>query len=137
MPIPNTFPIEETTMIGLSLEWVFYGIFLVTFFLCLRALVWDSGFERRTNIHWGLLAVAVALCIFATLDVALGLLHNIQAFVLYTGPGGAVEEFSDISNWISFSKVSKKHCILLLSYTQDFCSLCQSSHVSALVMQCS
>jgi hypothetical protein len=52
-----------------------------------------------------MLVVIFAMCSFATLDVAVGLLHNIQAFVLYKGSGGAAEEFSNISDWVNITKV--------------------------------
>lgn len=103
----DTFTIDKAQIVGLFLESVFYGIFLVSWFPCLRALLCDSGFKPRAKIHWPMLIVAVILGIFATLDVAFGLLHNIQAFVLYTGAGGAIEEFSDISDWVNVMKVYK------------------------------
>jgi len=43
---------------------------------------------------------------FATLDVAFGLRHNLDAFVYYTGPGGAKEEFENISYWVNVMKTA-------------------------------
>ena len=42
----------------------------------------------------------------ATLEMAFGLLHNLQAFIWYTGSGGAVAEFEDISNWVNVMRTA-------------------------------
>ena len=36
--------------------------------------------------------------------MAFGLRHNLDAFVFYTGPGGATAEFGDISYWVNVMK---------------------------------
>lgn len=36
--------------------------------------------------------------------VAFGLRHNLDAFIFYRGPGGAAEEFHDISYWVNIMK---------------------------------
>ncbi|KAJ7576922.1 hypothetical protein C8J56DRAFT_971940 [Mycena floridula] len=103
--MPDTsFTITKAEIVGLCLESIGYGIFLITFFPCIKVLVWDSSFRRRKTINWIMLVVACLLFCFATMDVAFGLQHNIVAFVLYTGPGGAAEQFSDISNYVSVMK---------------------------------
>ncbi|KAJ7151024.1 hypothetical protein C8R46DRAFT_824008, partial [Mycena filopes] len=100
------FPITEAQIVGLFLESVFWGIYLITLVLCLRSLLFTTnfGFKRLQDINWPMLVVALAMCVLATLDVAVGLLHNIEAFVLYTGPGGAEAEFGNISDWINVVK---------------------------------
>ncbi|KAK7035831.1 hypothetical protein R3P38DRAFT_2909264 [Favolaschia claudopus] len=100
------FPITEAQIVALFLESVFWGIYLVTFFLCIRSLLFDLNLERRrlSDLNWPMLIVTLSMCVFATLDVAVGLLHNIQAFVQYNGPGGAAEEFSHISDWVNIVK---------------------------------
>ncbi|KAJ7452120.1 hypothetical protein B0H11DRAFT_2074364 [Mycena galericulata] len=102
----DNFPITEAQIVGLFLESVFWGFYLITFILCLRSLLFGSNWQlkRLSEINWAMLLVALAMCSFATLDVALGLMHNIEAFVLYTGPGGALEEFSNISDWVNIMK---------------------------------
>ncbi|TFY60335.1 hypothetical protein EVJ58_g5218 [Rhodofomes roseus] len=47
------------------------------------------------------MAVAVVLFILGTTDVCFNFYHNIVAFVLFTGPGGAESVFEDISNWVN------------------------------------
>ncbi|KAJ7983269.1 hypothetical protein DFH06DRAFT_1081455 [Mycena polygramma] len=100
------FPITEAQIVALFLESVFWGIYSITFVLCLRSLLFKSSWEpkRLTELNWPMLLVALGMCTFATLDVAIGLMHNIQAFALYDGPGGASEKFSDISNWVNVVK---------------------------------
>ncbi|KAF8191516.1 hypothetical protein K438DRAFT_1830649 [Mycena galopus ATCC 62051] len=102
----ENFPITEAQIVALFLESVFWGIYLVTFFLCLRSLLFDSNLDwkRFANINWPMLIVTMIMSVFATLDVAVGLLHNIQAFIQYTGSGGAAEEFSHISDWVNIVK---------------------------------
>ncbi|KAJ3711430.1 hypothetical protein DFJ43DRAFT_1107817 [Lentinula guzmanii] len=53
-----------------------------------------------------MLVVALLLCLFATLDVAFGLHHNLDAFSYYHGPGGATEELNDISYWVNVMKTA-------------------------------
>ncbi|KAJ7036754.1 hypothetical protein C8F04DRAFT_1394021 [Mycena alexandri] len=100
------FPITEAQIVASFMESVFWGIYLITFFLCMRVLVFrpDFGLKRLSELNWPMLLVALAMCSFATLDVAVGLMHNIQAFVLYRGAKGAVGVFSDISNWVNVVK---------------------------------
>ncbi|KAF8208494.1 hypothetical protein K438DRAFT_1812301 [Mycena galopus ATCC 62051] len=100
------FPITEAQLVGLFLESVFWGIYLVTFFLCLRALLFNAELEPRRlrDLNWPMLAIVLVMGTFATLDVVIGLLHNIQAFVIFKGPGGAAGEFSNISDWVNIIK---------------------------------
>ncbi|EIM87037.1 uncharacterized protein STEHIDRAFT_130561 [Stereum hirsutum FP-91666 SS1] len=56
------------------------------------------------TIKWNMVLISLAMFIFATLDVAFGLVHNLDAFVYYKGNGGAVAEFSIVSNWVNVMK---------------------------------
>ncbi|KAF9255125.1 hypothetical protein L218DRAFT_803712, partial [Marasmius fiardii PR-910] len=91
------------------MESILYGIYLVSFGYCLRAILFQkaytpSGFRLKNNINWILLVFALLLGLVATNDVAFGLRHNLDAFAYYKGPGGAVEELQDISYWVSVMK---------------------------------
>ncbi|KAJ7719942.1 hypothetical protein B0H16DRAFT_1386994 [Mycena metata] len=99
-------PITEAQILGLFLESVFWGMYLITFVYCLRTLLFGLNFEikRPSEINWPMVVITLLMCVLATLDTAVGLLHLIQAFVLYTGPGGPTEEFSNISDWINVVK---------------------------------
>ncbi|KAF7326546.1 Ubiquitin carboxyl-terminal hydrolase [Mycena venus] len=102
----DEFPITEAQIVALFLESVFWGFYLITFVPCLRLLLFKSSLElkRLSEIKWPMLLVALGICVITTLDVAIGLMHSIQAFALYTGAGGAPEEFSNISHWVNVVK---------------------------------
>ncbi|KAJ7678566.1 hypothetical protein B0H14DRAFT_2552661 [Mycena olivaceomarginata] len=102
----DKFPITEAQIVALFLESVFWGFYIVTFVLCLRSLLFKSSWDlkRRSEINWPMLLVVLAMCVFTTLDVSIGLMHNIEAFTLYNGAGGAQEEFSNISDWVNIVK---------------------------------
>lgn len=102
----TNFPIDEAQIVGLFMECICFGIYLVTLAQCLRALLWsDMEHGFKSNVNWPMLTVALLLCIFATLDVAFGLRHNLDAFVYYYKPGGAKAEFAIISYWVNVMKV--------------------------------
>jgi hypothetical protein len=100
------FGISEAQIVGLWLETLFWGFFLITFFMCLRTLLFNEEDElkRKEHINWPMLMVALLLFVFATLDVILGFVHNLQAFIFYTGPGGSDAEFTNISDIINIMK---------------------------------
>ncbi|EGO03195.1 hypothetical protein SERLA73DRAFT_174662 [Serpula lacrymans var. lacrymans S7.3] len=101
----DNFPITTAQIVGLFMECILYGIYLVTLVQCLRALLWsDSNHALKEKINYPMLVVTLLLCTFATLDVAFGLRHNLVAFVYYTGQGGATAEFEDISYWVNVMK---------------------------------
>ncbi|EKM60639.1 uncharacterized protein PHACADRAFT_246673 [Phanerochaete carnosa HHB-10118-sp] len=89
------------------MESVAYGIFLVTFGLCVKALLCVRDqlvLKPLKDVNWGMFCVAVLMLIFATFDVAFGLRHNLDAFIFYTGPGGPTAEFQDLRSWINIMK---------------------------------
>jgi hypothetical protein len=76
------------------------GIFLVTFLSCLRVLFTvDGKFKPLARIHIKMVFAALAMFVFATLDVAFHLRHNLDAFV--SSELHATEVFSETSNWIN------------------------------------
>jgi len=99
-------PITEAQLIGLFIEAILFGIHLITLGFCLHTL-FTSGrrWRRRDEVHWGMLTVSLALFGVAAFDIALGFYHDLKAFVFYTGEGGAIAEFTDISDWINITKV--------------------------------
>lgn len=101
------FQLPEAQIVGLFMECVAYGMFLVTFGLCMRALLCrreQLAPKAAKDINWGMLIVALLMFLFASFDVAFGLRHNLDAFVYYSGPGGAAEEFKDIGYWVNVMK---------------------------------
>lgn len=81
------------------------GIYLVTFGSCMRVLLWKDGwFKRLAAINKTMVTTALLMMVFATLDVGLGLRHNLEAFV-YTNSGKTpAEEFAQISYWVNVMK---------------------------------
>ncbi|RPD54059.1 hypothetical protein L227DRAFT_556836 [Lentinus tigrinus ALCF2SS1-6] len=90
------------------MQCIFYGIVLITVAYGLRVLLWtrDGHFKGRARISWIMVGTTVAMFTIATLEMAFGLLHNLQAFIYYTGPGGAIAEFDDISNWVNVMRTA-------------------------------
>ncbi|KAF9449210.1 hypothetical protein P691DRAFT_799526 [Macrolepiota fuliginosa MF-IS2] len=88
----QTFLIDAAQVVGLFMESVFYG--------CLRVLfMMDGRLKPFARIHLKMVFAAVAMFVFASLDVAFHLRHNLEAFTVYEGD--PVEEFSKVSNWIN------------------------------------
>ena len=102
----SDFPVDVAQLVALFMEAVTYGIYVVTLALCVRSLFWGRHGLKAT-VNWPMAAVTALMCVFATLDVALGLRHNLEAFVYYTGPGGPAAEFDNISYWVNVMKVCR------------------------------
>ena len=102
----SSFPINLAQLVALFVESVTWGIQIVTFTQCVWALfatAKNNGGRRRVNIT--LLAWAVALFIWGTLDISFAVYRNITAFVYYTGPGGSIVIFSQISDYVTVLRV--------------------------------
>jgi hypothetical protein len=66
----------------------------------MRVLLWsENGFKPSHLINKKMIAAASFMCVFATLDVAFHLRHNLEAFIYFDGD--AVEEFDKTSNWLN------------------------------------
>lgn len=131
MASDDSFPVDEAQIVALFMEAVAYGIYLVTFGLCVRVLFCGRrGTKRRKRYNWSLIVVAALMFIFATLDVAFGLRHNLDAFVFYRGPGGPITEFQNISYWVNVMKVRPETqqilSILIVILTTRRPSMCRS-----------
>ena len=61
-------------------------------------------FSGKNSVNKTMLTTSIVLGIFATLDVAFGLRHVLDAFIWYHGPGGPIQEFEDISYWVNVMK---------------------------------
>ncbi|KAF4623802.1 hypothetical protein D9613_001288 [Agrocybe pediades] len=101
MGVPD-FPITEAQITGLFVESVLFGIHLLTFAYCVRALTsTPTRWRAPSEINWAMLVVSVVLLANAGFDVVLGYYHNLKAFVFFKGEPG---DFDGISNWINVSK---------------------------------
>ncbi|RPD65719.1 hypothetical protein L226DRAFT_557681 [Lentinus tigrinus ALCF2SS1-7] len=104
----SSFPLDIAQLVALYMQCIVYGIVLITVAYGLRVLLWsrDGHFKSRTQISWVMVGTTVAMFTIATLEMAFGLQHNLQAFIYYKGPGGAIAEFSDISNWVNVMRTA-------------------------------
>lgn len=100
----NSFPVAEAQLVSLFTEAVSYGIYLVTFGMCMNSLFFGRS-SRRNNRNWPMIIVALTMFIFATFTAALGLKFCLDAFIFYQGPGGPQAVFFRISYWVNVMKV--------------------------------
>ena len=96
------------------------GMFLITSAHCLRTLLWEDGRAKPLGrLHWKMLIASLLMFSFATLDIAFGLRHNIEAFIYFKG--GALQEFEDVSNWVN---VMKMVCYVGQTFVGDAILVC-------------
>ncbi|KAF5309750.1 hypothetical protein D9611_013619 [Ephemerocybe angulata] len=100
------FEITAAQIVGLFMESVFYGIYLVTFFSCMRVLLWRDGrLKAWSEMKKMMVIAALLMLVFGSLDVAFGLRHNLEAFVYQFAKGvQPAEEFGKISKWLNVMK---------------------------------
>ncbi|KAI0027984.1 hypothetical protein K488DRAFT_35307, partial [Vararia minispora EC-137] len=107
-------PVDEAQIVALFVESVLYGVFLVTFGMTVRTLLFsrgDSSTVRSGGQHYFFVVVAFAFFVVATFDEAMVLRHVLDAFIYYKGPGGPNGEFSMISYWVNVMK-TVDYCIM-------------------------
>ncbi|KAJ3807562.1 hypothetical protein EV368DRAFT_87435 [Lentinula lateritia] len=105
----DTLGISEAQILGLFLASVFWGMLLITFVQAMRCMLWDFNvpggrLKRASTINWPMLVVALLLMALSTFDVSLGLMHSIEAFIFYTGPGGSTARFTGLTDWVNILK---------------------------------
>ncbi|KAF5376458.1 hypothetical protein D9615_008606 [Tricholomella constricta] len=80
------------------------GMYLVTFFGCMRVLIFPDGRVKSLgNINIKMLIPALLMFVFGTMDVAFGLQHNIEAFIQFEGD--PIDEFNNTADWINVMKM--------------------------------
>ncbi|KAJ4484608.1 hypothetical protein C8R41DRAFT_444877 [Lentinula lateritia] len=109
IPMTDTLGISEAQILGLFLASVFWGMLLITFVQAMRCMLWDLNvpggrLKRASTINWPMLVVALLLMALSTFDVSLGLMHSIEAFIFYTGPGGSAARFTGLTDWVNILK---------------------------------
>ncbi|KAK0484595.1 hypothetical protein IW261DRAFT_846894 [Armillaria novae-zelandiae] len=96
---------QEASIVALFLESAAWGVFLVTFGLCLRSLLWTkSGLKSWPEINRPMLLVCLAMPIFATVQVALNTIRALESL----GPTGISEQFTNLG---SAAEVLKFTCV--------------------------
>ncbi|PBK63138.1 hypothetical protein ARMSODRAFT_963341 [Armillaria solidipes] len=104
---------QQSSIVALYLESAAWGIFLVTFGLCLRSLLFNnSGLKSFSEINRPMLAVCLTMPIFATVNMAI----NTQRALDSVGPKGISEQFTDIGSPIELVKFS---CVNLQTLVAD------------------
>ncbi|KAJ3976187.1 hypothetical protein EV361DRAFT_958906 [Lentinula raphanica] len=99
--------ISEAQLLGLFLASVFWGILVITFVQVMKCFLWDTehgGLKPVSKINWPMLIIALILMAVSTFDVSLGLMHCIEAFIFYTGPGGSAARFTGLNDWVNILK---------------------------------
>ncbi|KAJ6620469.1 hypothetical protein B0H10DRAFT_2215986 [Mycena sp. CBHHK59/15] len=100
-------PITAAQLTGLYFETLAYGVYLVTCCFCAKTLFWivqpggGERLRRRDETRWVLVSVFCFIFLVSTLDDVTVMMHIMAAFVRYKGAGGAMEELTNIRDWIN------------------------------------
>jgi hypothetical protein len=96
-------PIDEAQLVSLVLESITYGMYLVSFGMCVRALLSRNGKEQALN--WPLVGVAMLMFALESMNIMCSIHFNLDAFIRYRGPGGPSAVFHKISYPVNVIKV--------------------------------
>lgn len=101
--------IGDAQLPALLVESILYGIHLITFFTCLRRLLYDSKFNRKPMRYLNIPMISVVSLLFvsSTLYLATGFIGSMEYFVYTQGRSGAIEIDQLGRSWLNFLKVSK------------------------------
>ena len=97
---------RQAQIVGLFVETLLYGIFIVVFGISMRCFFWDSKGHGRPfrEVKKGLLIIALAL--FSTLDLTLGVVNDYDGLL---SPGG--QAIMNTPRWLTNSRV----CLFFLT----------------------
>ncbi|KAJ3554032.1 hypothetical protein NM688_g3313 [Phlebia brevispora] len=96
-----SFSIMEAGLVGLFMESVAYGVFVVSLAWCLRALLCHEDrliVKSSRQIRWWAVVITVLMAVIATADVAINLRLCLSGFVWNDN---AAVLFDDTSNWMN------------------------------------
>ncbi|TFK62786.1 hypothetical protein BDN72DRAFT_862585 [Pluteus cervinus] len=102
--------LDEAHLLSTSAQDVFYGIYIVSFFFAMRALLWDTSsspcFRGVRTINWVYLGVVLQLAVLSTISVTVLLRQNFEALI-WSGGDCAIgkEKYFVFANWMSFAGV--------------------------------
>ena len=103
--IDMAFPLAEAQLTSLFLQSIAHGIHFATFAMCM--CVWHThGIAHQASGRLLWMAVAIFVFLLCTVDLGFGFYHDVNAFVLYQGPGGPTEAFEELSSWLDVIRVS-------------------------------
>ncbi|KAF9529971.1 hypothetical protein CPB83DRAFT_764354 [Crepidotus variabilis] len=87
--VKQSFPIDAAQLVGLFMQSIFYG-----------TLLWGDGwFKPLRLVHKKMLLATTLMFIFASLDLAFHLRHNLEAFIYFNGD--PIDDFNDSSYWLN------------------------------------
>jgi len=114
----SSLSLPAAELVAQTLACVLYGIYLVTLGIAGHLLLTtESGrWKRRSEIKWIMVVVSALLFVNSTLDLVVATITVVQAFVLYTGPGGAEHIFTHGSGW---QTMTKSFCVPFQSLLGD------------------
>ena len=98
------FPLAEAQLTSLFLQSMAHGIHLATFAVCMY--VWHTRGIAQASGRLPWMMVAIVIFLMCTVDLCFGFYHDVNAFVLYKGPGGPTGAFENLSNWVDVIRVS-------------------------------
>ncbi|KAJ7746307.1 hypothetical protein B0H16DRAFT_1556963 [Mycena metata] len=85
-------------LIALFVSCVLYGILLTTFVPCLRSLLFSASqkfqLKPRRKIKFPILAASILMFLVSTFSAVLSMQDVIDAFIDYSGPGGALQFYT-------------------------------------------
>ncbi|KAJ3505595.1 hypothetical protein NLJ89_g7332 [Agrocybe chaxingu] len=95
---------DEAQMIALFLQAIFYGIYVVTFIQALTGIFSSKslGSSSRLTIHWPTLVVTMLLFFNSTLNLVLGLIRIMQAYIYDVKSTKAIDQLG--VDWINITK---------------------------------
>ncbi|KAJ7183252.1 hypothetical protein C8R46DRAFT_511920 [Mycena filopes] len=89
-------------LIALFVSCVLYGILLTTFVPCLCSLLFSASqkfqLKPRREIKFRIVVASVLMFLVSTFSAVLSMQDVIDAFIDYTGPGGALEFYHSLNN---------------------------------------
>lgn len=111
----------EAQLPTLMVESVFYGIYLITFFVCLRRLLWDprTNWKGLRNINIAMVSLVLLLFFSSSINLALALIRPMQLFVYRSGndTNNIFDQPGD--NWVNRGKVGPLSRISFLRVPTD------------------
>ncbi|KAJ3561423.1 hypothetical protein NP233_g10200 [Leucocoprinus birnbaumii] len=111
------FPMTAAQLAGNFCQALLYGVFLVTCTFCARTLLIkgsgrDERWARPHELRWMMAIMAFVFFVISTFDVAIGLLHNYEAFVR---SDDAEKVFTRVSDWIDIARSTDQGILMVLA----------------------
>lgn len=108
-PFMGQFSKVEAQIPALMVESVFYGVYLITFFVCLQRLLWDSAIgwkplRRRTNVS--MLFIIFLLFASSSMSLSLTFVRNMNLFIYSPAPDEDIEIGQPAQASLNILKVS-------------------------------